>query len=222
MIPMGILASSGSTTTPPADISTWVIDFINEVYTQDGGSVAIATIIDQPSKVDATDGLEILEDNDVDGVIVILGDLLTDILVMDWTMVIEWKTVDEDFALCLIYIDEDVDGHSLIVEPIFFGTDRVLIQETGFIIRSVTPNGSIAAGNHKIALTRQQGLLSASLDGGTVVTTSTVYSYPAQGNAPNRAGFGGPVGDFSFNNCFIRRVDLMPAVDNGDLPGLSA
>lgn len=203
---------------PGDEVSTWVIDFMNEVYTQDGDAVAVATVIDMPEMVGAS-GLEILDDA-MPGVVAILGDLLADILTIEWTLVIEWEEVLSSFTTYPILIDETDNFQQCAVYNDF---PDIVAGDSCLIIREATVSGSFGPGVHKAAFTRTADFASLSVNGGGVQTNTTDVNVPAQLNPTyTQAGFGGSVGDFSFNGCFIRRLDLMPPVADAALPGLSS
>lgn len=204
--------------TPPTGFD-WSLDFLGEVYTNNGSPVTLADIIDKPARVGAS-GLEIL-DNDVDGVVSAIGDLLTDFLTMDWTVVIEWDELTSDDSTYLLYLFEAPggDNHWMVIERsnAFTGL-RVDAHEGSNITRHVEINTSHGPGVHKIAVTRTNGFLSVSCDGSAV---DTVVATPLM-NPMATASFGGDPTDQSYNGTFIRTVALMAPVADAALPGLSA
>jgi hypothetical protein len=203
---------------PPTGFD-WSLDFLGEVYTNNGSSVAIADIIDKPGRVGAS-GLEIL-DNDVDGVVDSIGDLLTDFQSMDWTVVIEWQELTTDFSTYLLYLFEMPGGsdHSLVIERgnAFTGL-RVDAHESSNIVRNVAINTSHGVGVHKVAVTRTSAFLSISCDGSAV---DTVVASPLM-DPMATASFGGDPTDQSYNGTFIRTVTLTAPVADAALPALSA
>ncbi|MFB9979456.1 hypothetical protein ACFSQQ_14710 [Mesorhizobium kowhaii] len=204
---------------PPVGIGDWSLDFLNEVYTKDASTVAIADIIDKPARVGAS-GLEILDD-DVDGVVSSLGDLLTDYQLMDWTVVIEWEELTTDGATYLLYLADVDDDHSLLVSKNTYLTDlrTVHVHEGSFNIRDVGINTSHGPGVHKIAVTRTNAFISMSCDGSSVVTQVVA---PISMNPMATASFGGDPIDQSYNGTFIRTLQLMAPQADAALPGLSA
>ncbi|WP_192246034.1 hypothetical protein [Mesorhizobium silamurunense] len=205
---------------PPTGIHDWSLDFLSEVYTKDGSSVVLADVIDKPSRVGAS-GLEIL-DNDVDGVVSAIGDLLTDFLLVDWTVVIEWQELTTDGATYLLYLFQAPggDGNYIVVErSTAFTSLRVDAHESGSIVtRDVQINTSHGPGVHKIAVTRTNDRLSISCDG-SAVDTETASG--ATLNPMVTASFGGDPADQSYNGTYIRSVRLMAPVADASLPGLS-
>ncbi|TGQ95428.1 hypothetical protein EN851_07880 [Mesorhizobium sp. M8A.F.Ca.ET.208.01.1.1] len=202
----------------PADILA-DLDFLAETYAIHGASAVAADFIDKPGRVGAS-GLEIL-DNDVDGVVSAIGELLTDFLTMDWTIVIEWQELTTDGATYLLYMFEAPggDNHWLVIErsTAFTGL-RVDAHEGSNITRHVEINTSHGPGVHKIAVTRTNGFLSISCDGSAV---DTVVATPIM-NPMATASFGGDPTDQSYNGTFIRKVKLMTPQADALLPALSA
>lgn len=97
----------------PADALV-ALKFLTEAYTVHGSTVTAADVIDKPDRVGAS-GLEIpLED--VDGVVSAIGDSLTDLLTMNWTVVIEWEELTTDGATYLLYLADVDNNHSIVIE----------------------------------------------------------------------------------------------------------
>jgi hypothetical protein len=204
---------------PPAGIGTWSLNFLTTTYTKNASSVTLSDIIDKPARVGAS-GLEIL-DNDVDGVVAAIGDLLTDFLLMDWTVVIEWEELTTDGVTYLLYLFEAPGGsnHWLVIErSTAFTLLRVDAHEGSNITRHVEINTPHGPGVHKIAVTRTNGFLSVSCDGSAV---DTVVASPLM-NPMATASFGGDPTDQSYNGTFIRTVTLTAPVADAALPALSA
>ncbi|MES0071945.1 hypothetical protein [Mesorhizobium sp. M0058] len=212
MINPFILATGGGP--PPVGIGTWSLDFLNEVYTKDAGTVAIADIVDKPARVGAS-GLEIL-DNDVAGGVLAIGDLLIDLITVDWTIVIEWEELSGVDYTELIYIWESGNHHHFAIDNTGSGT--IDAYDTGSTIREIFDTGAYLTGVHKVALTRTDSLLSVSTDGNAVVTDASAQSLDPQ----EIASFGGPNDGSSYKGFFIRSITLMAPVAYAALPGLSS
>jgi hypothetical protein len=202
---------------PPAGFD-WSLDYLSEIYTNNGSPVAIADIIDKPSRVGAS-GLEIL-DNDVDGVVDSLGDYLAAYQTMNWTTTIEWEELTTDGATYLLYLVDAGLSQSLVIErsTAFTGL-RVDAHESSFVIRNVEIDTSHGPGVHKIAVTRTNDRLSFSCDGSSVVNDTMANTTM---NPMATASFGGDPNDQSYNGTFIRKVTLTAPVDDAVLPTLSA
>ncbi|MER9937403.1 hypothetical protein [Mesorhizobium sp. M0088] len=193
-------------------------DFMNEIYSVDGGTVLASDIIDKPARVGAS-GLEILN-NDVDGVVSAIGDLLTKFLLVEWTVVIEYEEVADAATTHLLWMQETVDFHSVSIRRLSaFASNVMRGNDSSTISRNVTNTGPFTAGVHKVAMTRTEGVLSISTDGGTVDTNTTLNTTL---NPLTTASFGGDPTDQSYNGCFIRKVTLYAPLDDIWLPSLSA
>ncbi|MER9449328.1 hypothetical protein [Mesorhizobium sp. M0254] len=193
------------------------LDFMAETYTVRGSTAAAVDVIDKPERVGAS-GLEIpLED--ADGAVSAIGDFLTDLLTMDWTVVIEWEELTTDGATYLLYLAGD-DASLVIERSTAFTGLRVDTREESFNTRNVEINTSHGPGVHKIAVTRTDDFISMSCDGSDVVTQVVA---PISMGPIETASFGGDPteGYGSNNNTFIRKFYLLPPQDDANLPGLS-
>lgn len=202
---------------PPIEVDVTLIDFVNHTYTIDGVSYTAADIVDKPARV-GVDGLEIL-DEDLDGVVLIIGPLLAALIPVHWTLVLEYfEDPIEYFIVPLIIQDEFGDK--------FIFIDRV--DETSFEVfessagaRSVVALADLSIpGIHRLAITRTQAHLAMSVDGGAVVSTDDA----ADDLESMLAAFGGFAtgGVYSYGGCFIRSLSITAVVDDSELPGLSA
>ncbi|TPI13881.1 hypothetical protein [Mesorhizobium sp. B4-1-1] len=191
----------------------WSLDFLNEVYTKNGSPVSLADIIDKPERVGAN-GLEIL-DNDADGSVSIIGDLLADLITAAWTVVIEFEKVAID-TLAELLLVADIDLNHSIAVDVYTSMQG---YDSGFIIRTVDNDGEYRSGVHKVAFTRTDNLVGISTDGGAADADTTPNTTL---NPMAAAAFGGyPAPDESYDACYIRTMRLIPPVSAGGLPALS-
>ncbi|TIL34328.1 hypothetical protein [Mesorhizobium sp.] len=215
---LGVLAARppSSGTGPGTTLAT--LDFMNEVYVVNGVTLTAADVIDKPERVGAG-GLEIL-DNDVGGVVSAIGDLLTEFLLVDWTIVIEWEEVANVDGSYLLWMQETVDFHSIsIIRANAFQSNPMQAGDSSTISRNVDNTGPFTTGVHKVAVTRTNDRISISTDGSAVDSNTTPNTTL---NVLTTASFGGDPTDQSYNGCFIRTVTLTAPVDDSLLPGLSA
>lgn len=194
--------------------NSWSLDFLNEVYTKNGVLVLLADIVDKPGRVGAS-GLEIL-DNDINGGVFAIGDFLTDLITMNWTIVIEWQQLAGVDYTELFYIWESGSHHHLAIDNTGVGT--IDAYDSGPIVREIFNPGSYLTGNHKSALTRTDDNLSVSTDGSAVATDVSAQSL----NPMEIATFGGPEDGSSYKGLFVRKVRLIPPASTASLPTLSA
>ncbi|MER8923433.1 hypothetical protein [Mesorhizobium sp. M0802] len=197
----------------PAVDALVVLDFLAETYTRLGETVMLADIIDKPERVGAS-GLEIL-DNDVNGSVSIVGDLLADLITADWTVVIEFEKVAIDTLAELLFLG-DVDVNHTIGFDVY---NSMQGYDSGFVVRQIENVGEYRSGVHKAAFTRTNAKVSISTDGSAVDTNTTPNTTL---NPMVVAAFGGfPFPDESYDACFIRKFYLLPPQDDANLPGLS-
>ncbi|TGQ69508.1 hypothetical protein EN829_015090 [Mesorhizobium sp. M00.F.Ca.ET.186.01.1.1] len=201
----------------PADILA-DLDFLAETYAVHGATAVAADVIDKPARVGGS-GLEIL-DNDVDGVVSAIGNFDSDWLTANWTSFIEWQEVADTASTYVLWMAETVDFHSVsIVRGSAFESNPVHAGDSSTITRHIDITGPFTAGIHRIAMTRTNGKVSVSVDGGAVQTNTTPNTTL---NAMMTASFGGDPTDQSYNGCFIRKVKLMTPQADALLPALSA
>ncbi|TIX28934.1 hypothetical protein [Mesorhizobium sp.] len=212
--------ASGEGPPPTPDVHLWNLDFLNEVYTKDGSPVVLADIIDKPARVGAS-GLEIIADPDPDGYVLTAGDLLTDFVSLDWTVVIEWEELSSTSYSEILVLQDLANGfHNVWVENAMgSGMPNLNVDETSNITRQLTDNMLYGAGVHKLAFTRTTSRIAISVDGGTAIVNMTPE---ASGNTVDTAAFGGYPGYGTVNGFYIRTMTLTPPVDDAALPGLSA
>jgi len=201
----------------PSDVLA-EIDFVAGTYAVHGVSVTAADIIDKPERIGAS-GLEIL-DNDPDGVVSAIGDFMTDLLGMDWTVVIEWDEQTTDGATYLLYfVDAGLSQNLVIERSTAFANLRVDVSETSFNSRYVENTTSHGPGIHTIAVTRTEDRISMACDGSDVASN---VAAPLSMNPMASASFGGDPNDASYNPTFIRKVKVYNPLNDAFLPGLSA
>ncbi|MER9005907.1 hypothetical protein NKI15_19950 [Mesorhizobium sp. M0862] len=199
----------------PSVDAVWALDFLAETYTHLASPATLADIIDKPARVGAS-GLEILQE-DADGVVSAIGDFLTDLLTLNWTIVIEWEELTSSFFTELLFLFEPGNHHSMAIDR--FGSVGLPMQgyESGVQGREVNNTDTFGPGVHKVAFTSTAiSGISMSTDGGTVSSDTS----PRDIDPMVTASFGGPP-DGSYNACFIRKMYLLPPRDDADLPGLS-
>jgi hypothetical protein len=215
-VQLGIgIAATGLSGEPPAG-PAWSLDFMSEVYTNNGTPVAIATIIDKPARVGAS-GLEIL-DHDPDGAVQALGDLFDDLALLNWTIVIEWQELTTSGRTHLLGMFEDTNNDELLIERT--NVEDVQAYGWGSAFRGVLNSGTgdqYGTGFHKTAVTYTDTKISISTDGSAVETDTTANTM----NPMQVAYFGGRGEAASVNPTFLLTVTLTEPVTDAELPGLS-
>ncbi|RWD60680.1 MAG: hypothetical protein EOS36_20195 [Mesorhizobium sp.] len=204
----------------PSLTGEWSLDFLNEVYTRNGSTVLLADIIDKPGRVGAN-GLEIVADPDPDGYVLAAGDLLTELVGLDWTVVIEWEELSSASYSEILVLQDLANGfHSVWVENAMgAGTPNLNVAEDAEIGRDLVDETLYGAGVHKLAFTRTPSLIAISVDGGAAIVNTTPET---SGNPIDTAGFGGFPGYGTVNGFYVRTFRLIPPVASSLLPSLSA
>lgn len=191
------------------------IDFENNYYWNGTNFVAASAVIDIPEQITAN-GLEI-EDVEAN----ILGDFLTILIAMDWTIVVEYDhtfdagstlpwSITDDFGVYYIEIIRQQPGGTL---------RKMLADENGVSeYREVIDTDSHELGIHKIALTRTDAKLVISVDGDPIVSDTSAMDIPAM----TKSCFGGFPGFGTNQWCTIKRMTAYAAQDDTNLPALSA
>lgn len=200
--------------------NSWSLDFINEVYTNNGSTVLLADIVDKPERVGAN-GLEIVADPDPDGYVLTAGDLLTDVVRLDWTVVIEWEELSSTSYSEILVLQDLANGfHSVWLENAMgAGTPNLNVAEDAEIGRDLVDETLYGAGVHKLAFTRTPSLIAISVDGGAAIVNTTPET---SGNPIDTAGFGGFPGYGTVNGFYVRTFRLIPPVASSMLPALTA
>ncbi|WP_292298423.1 hypothetical protein [Mesorhizobium sp.] len=200
---------------PTGDLAS--ANFVSGVYSVGGSSVTAADIVDQPGAITAN-GLEV---PDSDTPINMLGDFLATLTPGDWTIRIKYEQISGRSVLFVVADTNDLSGDT------FVGLERGsgapaypnAYDNNPLNGRSIVDFASpLAFGIHCIALTRQNGKLAMSVNGGAVVSDSST-SFAVSGLA--YGAFGGFPGDFTANACNIRSFDVYTAKDDSQLPTLS-
>ncbi|WP_217577312.1 hypothetical protein [Mesorhizobium sp. GbtcB19] len=199
----------------PAITNSWSLNFLTGTYLKNGSPVALSDICDKPERV-GVNGLEIL-DNDTDGSVLMLGDLLADMVVAGWTVIVEFEKVTIGTLAELVFVcDEDVINHSIYLDVY----TSMQAGDIGFSIRNASNDGEFRSGVHKAAFTRTNLLLAVSTDGsdasidGSANTTLNPMVVATWGGLPSPRE--------SYDAVYIRTFDLIPPVGAGGLPALTA
>lgn len=202
--------------------ATTVIDFVAGTYTIDGASYTAADIVSDTSTIGAS-GLHAGDG----GPISIIGDLLTALTALDWTLLLEYE---ELYARAVTYVLELGDGGTQELAVLRDDVVSTFLSINAF--ESSDPSGyrqdrdpasgdgPFGIGVHRIALTRTATKFVLSADGRPIVSDTSVPGTIA----PTLAGFGGMpgAGGWFGNDCYIRRLTIYPPKDDADLPSLSA
>lgn len=192
------------------------IDFVNGVYTIDGASVAVGDIIDNPGAIDPS-GLLVPEFGTP---IEMLGDLLALMLTANWTIVFEFEIFSLTGQIWMLSLCEfPVDGTRDMIQFWKMGPGNILqvFDDTG---PGATREVNLAAatiGIHKVAIAREDNRLSASLDGGAVVTDTNNEPITSLTNAT----FGGFTGIGNDRDFYVRSMAVYDLQDDSVLPDLS-
>jgi hypothetical protein len=223
---LGIVAAQGSGQgqAPPAWVpadAILALDFVNGRYWT-GGSVeaAAADVINHPDLVTAN-GLELrFADESTAGDVVtdIIGDALAILLMLDWTLVIEYERLDDTSQPLLLEMDDDPpSGHTLMI---YTGSGFLTAADAtpSDFGRIISADDQSPAGIHRVAVTRTDSHLAISVDGSAAKSPDETLS----GLAVERAALGGEPGDFLFDECNIRSLTVYPAQIDSALPELSA
>lgn len=192
------------------------VDFVNGVYSINGATVTAADVIDNPSRV-GVDGL-FINSNEEDGTVGIIGGLLTRLLELNWTLVLEVEMLDADFAARLLGMRNGDD---------FFQINRrdsgdslaMLVQDVAFSFRENLDTTGYGIGIHKIAVTMTPTLLATSVDGNGAVSDTN----PMAVTSLVDAAFGDYFGEtFATNDFYVRSLNIIDPVEAAGLPALSA
>lgn len=213
---LGTLATAGLKRSGGLSGPIASIDFVAGSYTVNGITKTAADIIDKPARVGAS-GLQILDD-DMDGVVATIGDLLTVLLSANWTLVIEYQELATTYITSLLNITDDGPGFSntwaVDGKP---AISRVDYAENTGSFREIQYAASLGLGVHRVAVTRTSDKLAIAVDGATVQTysASTTATFTS-------ACFGGQVGGASYNGTYIRSLTVYDPQIDVALQSLSA
>jgi hypothetical protein len=192
------------------------IDFVNNLFVVEGATVAAADIIDNPGLIDPA-GLLVAE---FDTPVEIIGPLLTVLLMVEWTIVLEVEVTDLAGAVWLLSLcDLPVDGTNSVLQVGIDTADDMLVYDDAGpgAARSVN-GGAVTLGMRRVAISREDSRLSISVDGAATVTGAGSISLSNLTNAT----FGNFTDDFNARDAYIRTIDILAIQDDDTLPLLSA
>jgi hypothetical protein len=201
------------------------LDFINGVYF-DGAVVTAADVVDHPEWITAN-GLELSYDNETTdgaGIGHLIGNVLTQLITLNWTVVIEYQELYSSGTTNILTMANGTVATEDEALQIYRGNSGdglqcfILDRDDGFNVRSRGDGASHGAGIHRIAVTRTDSRLAISVDGGAVATEETDLATVEVINAT----IGGTDGDFLANDFNFRQLTVYAPRDDADLPSLSA
>lgn len=219
MIFHGPVALSGLLELPAASFSLRAtIDFVNGTYEIDGTSYAASDIVDKTERIGAS-GLEILDD-DADGTVDTLGDLLALLVTANWTAVIEYDEATTTYLTVPLSLSGSTSSDTAGVFRQAEGATPTLSMKayaTSNTSREAVVPQTFGVGTHKIAMTLTSDLLAVSVDGSAAVMDAASQTLDL-----DQASLGGDPGGGSYNGTTIRSIMIYTPASASSLPSLSA
>lgn len=211
-----VSAASGSSEGNPYPGALASLDFITGDYWYGENQITAANAVDQTDSISAS-GL-FCDFSDPNGVVNIIGDILTLLCTGSYTLVIEWYESIASSSSYPLALDDSADSDTIYING---GGDFVACycQPNPGADRSVVNSGLTAApAIRRSAITRVNSKLVMSTNGGAINSDATATSTPSL----DKASFGGRYNDgFPNSSVYIRRLIIYTEQSDSALPGLS-
>lgn len=206
--------------------NTSVLDFLAQEYSHFGATIAVEDFLSDPSRVDATFGLEM----DADGSFMdleFIGAVAARVCEANFTVIIDWNA---DGALNpnmggFTFID--ALSANLLSDTMVFSAGAMypeaydehgLVDENPFASRNIFADDPVAVGvPHRIVYTRTPTHLAFSIDGGAVVSSDDTVA----GLVLERVFVAYADGSWTGTPGYITRMEFIPPADDAEMPALS-